>query len=199
MFRSPRQDIARGRRTNLPGDYQRFMIAMYTLFTLLPFGLLFASHIVAIEIRANKSADAAVARCQDITSFDDRDGPDPTCWNTLNMTEQMKNWSVSGPGWLSGYYRALLAFLQKTEAERNTPYSAPDIIKLLNDTPWSNDTALSAVDKTLAGIMENRTDTNGVAALNQTSEDILSYFGSGNFLKLAADGGLLSIDPALVR
>lgn len=111
MFRSPREDIAQGTRTHLPGNYQCFMMAIYTLSTLLPFGILFAIHIVAIEIPANKFADAAVVRCQDIASFDDRDGPDPTCWNTLNMTEQMKNWSVSGPGcewdegWADCYYR----------------------------------------------------------------------------------------------
>lgn len=87
------------------------MIAMYTLSTLLPFAFLFTSHIVAQGIPANNSADAAVARCQEIASSDDRDGPDPTCWNTLNMTEQMKSWSISGPGcewnegWADCYYR----------------------------------------------------------------------------------------------
>ncbi|KAL8646989.1 MAG: hypothetical protein Q9226_006620 [Calogaya cf. arnoldii] len=229
---------------------------MYPITTFLPFTLLLTTPILAQRPpppKPNTSNPAvvnaaAIAKCQEIETFTTKTGPDPTCWDTLDMDSQLQNWSVSKPGcawdegWaecfyrtgsnasiplnctervpavyspmpfpdtraeigyggltFAGYTQAIQEYLRKTEVERKAPYSAPEVVEFLMGSPWSNDTKLEAVDKTLAGILENRTDTNGVAALNQTSEDVLAYFGSGNFLKLASGGGLLGIDIALVR
>ncbi|KAL8848219.1 MAG: hypothetical protein Q9221_006737 [Calogaya cf. arnoldii] len=232
---------------------------MHPLTAFIPFTLLLTTHIVAQRLPSPKPNTptpavvdaAAIAKCQDIKTFTTKFGPDPTCWETLDMDTQLQNWSLSRPGcawdegWaecfyrtgsnasiplnctervpavycpmpfpdtraeigygglsiiaFAGYTQAVQEYLRKTEVERKTSYSAPDVVGFLMGSPWGNDTKLKAVDKSMAVLMENRTDTNGVAALNQTSEDMLAYFGSGNLLKLASGGGLLGIDVALVR
>ncbi|KAL8670702.1 MAG: hypothetical protein Q9168_004772 [Polycauliona sp. 1 TL-2023] len=154
--------------------------------------VIFATCIIAQSPPADTSP-AAIARCMDSKTFTNPRGPDPTCWNTLQMDQRMINWSLE----LIGRFDNLYTYFRKTETERNATLSAPEIVQFLNGTtPWSNDTALATVDRRIAQVMENRTDTDGILAMNQTSDYIFSYFGSGHFLRLAADGALLNIFPS---
>ncbi|KAL8995914.1 MAG: hypothetical protein Q9169_004450 [Polycauliona sp. 2 TL-2023] len=154
---------------------------MHTLTAVKLASLFFVSCAMAQYSKPGNISAAAIARCRDSRTFTDPKGPDPSCWNTLQ---------------LRGRFQRLYTFIRETETAQNASLSAPQIVEYLNGlTTLPKEAALETVDKRIAKIMESRTDTDGISAMNQTSDDILSYFGSGHFLQLAADGALLNIFP----